>query len=199
MFPPQAFPDRAGHFRVLRESGSGVNRHVAPGFQRSLVDRSGRHVDWIAQHWTAMRGSGVVGIVDVLVRRPLSSLRGAQRAFAAQCGGPPTGVKIARGGLGTGQQTRWSGLPDILSLSFVFIYILALFPWFCSREVEEPGRRRVVRCLPVRPKPCGRLLVSHSWTLRLLDFFAAQKDGTTGRDYGRKQKKTLLHNLSGSA
>jgi hypothetical protein len=99
------------------------------------------------------------------------------------------------------------GVLDFLTSSFVFIDILALFPRFCSREVETS--RSDPPPSGLRSVACGRQWVSSSSTTicppahlptcpcfctpRLLDCTWRQKPqaGT------RKQKRT--HNLSGRA
>jgi hypothetical protein len=50
-------------------------------------------------------------------------------------------------------------LLDFLTLSFVFIDILALFPRFCIRQVEESRRWRALRYLPA----CGPSLAVGNW------------------------------------
>jgi hypothetical protein len=64
----------------------------------------------------------------------------------------------------------WSGtvrLSDFLYLSFVFIDILALFPRFYARQVEESTSRGVIRRLPAcGPRTCGPRVVWHCTTQR---------------------------------
>ena len=61
---------------------------------------------------------------------------------------------------------------DFLSLCFVFIDILALFPRFCDRQVEKSRSRRVQHpCSGLRPERCCRRSVWHSVAQRLFVLF----------------------------
>ena len=62
---------------------------------------------------------------------------------------------------------RVLGLSDILYLSFVFIYILALFPRFCDRQVEES--RSEESAAAFRPVARGCAVGVWSGTVRISD------------------------------
>ena len=86
---------------------------------------------------------------------------------------------------------------DFLILSFVFIDILALFPRFCCRDGEEPPEVEE-SAAAFRPAVRGvrsvlGLSLFDSLTPRLFDWHF------TGGDYGREQKRTFWHDLTGRA